>query len=184
MSALCTWLLTRIVVRYNIIKRFYCRCFMSSFLSNVLLLCHWGLTGKSTGWSHLRQLCDCWYVSGNCKCCVCRVQACVRVFTSVAAPYCNVLFYSVVYNSANHFCFASFVVYFCNVVIVFNPFNAAGDYSQPLGWVWQAPIVADALSEWDHRILAGVKEGPPDCIRINEVAAALKKMKTHKAPGL
>jgi len=30
-------------------------------------------------------------------------------------------------------------------------------------------------NEWDNRILAGVKEGPADCIRINEVAAALKK---------
>jgi len=38
--------------------------------------------------------------------------------------------------------------------------------------------------EWDHRILAGVKQGPTDCIRIDEVAAALKKMKRHKAPGL
>jgi len=38
-------------------------------------------------------------------------------------------------------------------------------------------------NEWDHRILAGVK-GPADCIRIDEVAAALKKMKRHKAPSL
>ena len=30
-------------------------------------------------------------------------------------------------------------------------------------------------NEWDHRISAGVKEGPADCIRIDEVAAALKK---------
>jgi len=36
----------------------------------------------------------------------------------------------------------------------------------------------------DHRISAGAKEGPADCIRINEVAAALKKMKRHKAPHL
>jgi len=34
------------------------------------------------------------------------------------------------------------------------------------------------------RISAGVKEGPADCLRVNEVAAALKKMKRHKAPGL
>jgi len=33
-------------------------------------------------------------------------------------------------------------------------------------------------NEWDHRILAGVKEGPADCIRIDEVAATLKKMET------
>jgi len=32
-------------------------------------------------------------------------------------------------------------------------------------------------NEWDHRIEATVKEGPADCIRIDEVAAALKKMK-------
>jgi len=31
-------------------------------------------------------------------------------------------------------------------------------------------------NEWDHRIEATVKEGPADCIRIDEVAAALKKM--------
>jgi len=39
-------------------------------------------------------------------------------------------------------------------------------------------------NEWDHRISAVVKEGPADCIKIGEVAAALKKMKRHKAPGL
>jgi len=38
-------------------------------------------------------------------------------------------------------------------------------------------------NEWDHRISAGVKEGPADCIRIDKAAAALKKMKRHKAPG-
>ena len=32
-------------------------------------------------------------------------------------------------------------------------------------------------NEWDHRISAGVKEGPADCIRYNEVAAVLKNMK-------
>ena len=36
----------------------------------------------------------------------------------------------------------------------------------------------------DYRILAGVNEALADCIRIDEVAAALKKMKSHKAPGL
>jgi len=39
-------------------------------------------------------------------------------------------------------------------------------------------------NEWDHGISAEVKEGPADCIRINEVVEALKKMKRHKAPGL
>ena len=38
--------------------------------------------------------------------------------------------------------------------------------------------------EWDHKMSAGVKEGPADCIRMDEVRAALKKMKRHKAPGL
>jgi len=33
-------------------------------------------------------------------------------------------------------------------------------------------------------MLAGVKEGPADCIRINEIAAALKKMKRHNVPSL
>ena len=32
--------------------------------------------------------------------------------------------------------------------------------------------------------LAGVKEGPADCIRMAEVRAVLKKMKRHKAQGL
>ena len=36
-------------------------------------------------------------------------------------------------------------------------------------------------NEWDHSILTTIKEGPADCIRIDEVAAALKKMKKHKA---
>jgi len=39
-------------------------------------------------------------------------------------------------------------------------------------------------NQWDHGISAEVKEGPADSIRIGEVAAALKKMKKHKAPGL
>jgi len=39
-------------------------------------------------------------------------------------------------------------------------------------------------NEWNHKILALVKEGPADCIRIAEVRAVLKKMKRHKAPGL
>jgi len=41
--------------------------------------------------------------------------------------------------------------------------------------------LTDSISLW---VLAGVKEGPADCIRIDEVAAALKKMKRHKDPGL
>jgi len=36
-------------------------------------------------------------------------------------------------------------------------------------------------NEWHHKISAGVKEGPADCIRMAEVRAVLKKMKRHKA---
>ena len=32
-------------------------------------------------------------------------------------------------------------------------------------------------NEWDHSIEARVKEGPADCIRMDEVAAASKQMK-------
>jgi len=39
-------------------------------------------------------------------------------------------------------------------------------------------------NERDHRTSAGVKEGPADCIRIDEVTAAMKKMRKHKAAGL
>jgi len=39
-------------------------------------------------------------------------------------------------------------------------------------------------NEWDHRISAGVKDGPADCIWINEVAAVFKKIKRCKAPDL
>jgi len=34
-------------------------------------------------------------------------------------------------------------------------------------------------NEWDHRIEATVKERLADCIRMDEVSAALKKMKRH-----
>jgi len=39
-------------------------------------------------------------------------------------------------------------------------------------------------NEWDHKISAGVKEGPADFIRMAEVKAVLKTMKRHKARGL
>jgi len=38
-------------------------------------------------------------------------------------------------------------------------------------------------NEWDHRILAEVTEGLADFIKIDEVSAALKKMK-RQSPGL
>ena len=43
---------------------------------------------------------------------------------------------------------------------------------------------SDIENEWDHKLSAEVKEGPADCIRMDEVRAALKEMKRHKAPGL
>jgi len=39
-------------------------------------------------------------------------------------------------------------------------------------------------NECDHKLSAEVKEGPADCIRMDEVRAALKEMNRHKAPGL
>ena len=39
-------------------------------------------------------------------------------------------------------------------------------------------------NKWDHRIEASVKEGRADYIRMDEIAAALNKMKRHKATGL
>ena len=39
-------------------------------------------------------------------------------------------------------------------------------------------------NEWDDKLSAEVKEGPADCIRMDEVRAALKEMKRHKAQGL
>jgi len=35
-------------------------------------------------------------------------------------------------------------------------------------------------NEWDHRISAGIKEGPADYIRIDEFAAAFKRLKDIK----
>ena len=37
-------------------------------------------------------------------------------------------------------------------------------------------------NEWDHSISTTVKEGPADCIKMDEVAAALKKMKKNTKP--
>ena len=34
-------------------------------------------------------------------------------------------------------------------------------------------------NEWDHKLSAEVKEGPADCIRMDEVRAALKGMKSR-----
>ena len=39
-------------------------------------------------------------------------------------------------------------------------------------------------NEWDHKLSAEIKKGPADCIRMDDVRAALKEMKRHKAPGL
>jgi len=47
-------------------------------------------------------------------------------------------------------------------------------------WKQYMEKLMNEKNEWDHRISAGVKEGPADYIRMDEVAAALKKMKRHK----
>ena len=39
-------------------------------------------------------------------------------------------------------------------------------------------------NEWDRKLSDEVKEGPADFIRMDEVRAALKEMKRHKAPRL
>jgi len=51
-------------------------------------------------------------------------------------------------------------------------------------WMEYMEKLMNEENEWDHRMSAVVKEGPADCMRIDEVAAPLKKMKRHKAPGL
>jgi len=51
-------------------------------------------------------------------------------------------------------------------------------------WKEYMEKLMNEANEWHHKISAEVKEGPADCIRIGKVAAALKKMKRHKAPGL
>jgi len=38
-------------------------------------------------------------------------------------------------------------------------------------------------NEWDHKISDEVKEGPADCIRMDEVRAVLKKMKRFVGAG-
>jgi len=48
-------------------------------------------------------------------------------------------------------------------------------------WKEYMEKVMNEENEWDHRISAGIKEGPANCIRIDEVAAAMKKMKQHNA---
>ena len=52
--------------------------------------------------------------------------------------------------------------------------------------MWKEYIekVMNEENEWDHRILAGVKEQPAQYITIDEVAAAVKKMERHNAAGL
>ena len=51
-------------------------------------------------------------------------------------------------------------------------------------WKVYMEKVMNEENERDHRILARVKEGPADCIRISQVTAVLKKMEKQKAPGL
>ena len=51
-------------------------------------------------------------------------------------------------------------------------------------WKEYMEKVMNEENEWDHKLSAEVKEGPADFIRMDEVRAALKEMKRHKAPGL
>ena len=51
-------------------------------------------------------------------------------------------------------------------------------------WKEYMEKVMNEENEWDHKLSAEVKEEPADCIRMDEVRAALKEMKRHKAPGL
>jgi len=46
-------------------------------------------------------------------------------------------------------------------------------------WTEYMENLMNEENEWDHRISAGIKERPAYCVRIDEVAAALKKMKRH-----
>jgi len=48
-------------------------------------------------------------------------------------------------------------------------------------WWWNEEV-AEAVR--DHKISAEVKEGPADCITMDEVRAVLKKIKRHNDPGL
>ena len=50
-------------------------------------------------------------------------------------------------------------------------------------WKQYMKKLMNEKNELDQRISTGVKEGPADCIRIDEDPAALNKMKRHKAPG-
>ena len=45
-------------------------------------------------------------------------------------------------------------------------------------------ILMNEENDRDHGVSAEVNEGPADRIRISDVAAGLKKMTRHKAPGL
>ena len=59
-----------------------------------------------------------------------------------------------------------------------------GDKGIKNSWKEYMDKLMNEENEWDHKLSAEVKEGPADCIRMDEVRAALKKMKRHKAPGL
>ena len=48
----------------------------------------------------------------------------------------------------------------------------------------QTSVTSHSRAQLSYTNIPGVKEGPADCIRIDKDAAALKKMKRQKAPGL
>jgi len=59
-----------------------------------------------------------------------------------------------------------------------------GDKGIKDSWKEYMEKLMNEENEWDHKLSAEVMEGPADCIRLDEVRAALNKMKRHKAPGL
>ena len=56
-----------------------------------------------------------------------------------------------------------------------------GDKGIKDSWKEYMKKLMNEENEWDHKISAEVKEGPADCITMDEVRAVLKKMKRHKA---
>ena len=76
-------------------------------------------------------------------------------------------------------CAVSIVIFFICCQCSF-----ASRYYHKDSWKEYMEKLMNEDNEWDHRTSATVKEGPANCIRMDEVAAALKQMKRHKAPCL
>ena len=65
-----------------------------------------------------------------------------------------------------------------------NQYSGVDDKGIKDSWKEYVEKLMNKENEWDHKLSAEVKEEPADCIRTDEVRAALKEMKKHKAPGL